>query len=147
MYIFRESEFSRVLHLSVRSICIFCQLPPDVSRFLATGAYITTQLTTACLNTHQFWFSACRRRRRRRCVRRRRCIRLAASTAAAIIHSAAAILVIHSRRSQSLSAAAVSCRCLSCRPAALDQEARAVIVVVVVDAGRPSSSRRGRGHG
>ena len=42
MYIFQESEFSRVLHLSVRSICIFRQLPPDVSRFLATVAYITT---------------------------------------------------------------------------------------------------------
>ena len=42
MQIFRESEFSHVFHLSVRSICIFRQLPPDVSRFLATGAYITT---------------------------------------------------------------------------------------------------------
>jgi hypothetical protein len=31
-YIFRESEFSRVFHLSVRSICIFRQLPTDVSR-------------------------------------------------------------------------------------------------------------------
>ena len=55
MYIFRESEFSCVFHLSVRSICIFRQLPPDISRFLATGAYY--QLTTACLNT-QVWFSA-----------------------------------------------------------------------------------------
>jgi hypothetical protein len=31
-YIFRESEFSCVFHLSVRSICIFRQLPTDVSR-------------------------------------------------------------------------------------------------------------------
>jgi len=31
-YIFRESEFSRVFHLSVTSICIFCQLPTDISR-------------------------------------------------------------------------------------------------------------------
>jgi len=31
-YMFRESEFSRVFHLSVRSICIFRQLPTDVSR-------------------------------------------------------------------------------------------------------------------
>ena len=84
MYIFRESEFSRVLHLSVRSICIFRQLPPDVSRFLATGA--SYQLTTACLNT-QFWFSPfrrchclrscllCRCLRRCHCRRRRRCRR------------------------------------------------------------------------
>ena len=84
MYIFRESEFSCVLHLSVRSICIFRQLPPDVSRFLATGA--SYQLTTAsCLHT-QFWFSTfrcchclrrclCRCLHRCRCRRRRRCHR------------------------------------------------------------------------
>jgi hypothetical protein len=84
MYIFRESEFSRVLHLSIRSICIFRQLPPDVSRFLATGA--SYQLTTAsCLHT-QFWFSTfrcchclrrclCRCLHRCRCRRRRRCHR------------------------------------------------------------------------
>ncbi len=52
MYIFRESEFSRVLHLSVRSICIFRQLPPDVSRFLATGAYIITTQLTLLVSTH-----------------------------------------------------------------------------------------------
>jgi hypothetical protein len=63
----------------------------------------TTRPLTACLNSHQFSFFACRRRCRR-CLRRRRCIRLAASATAAIIHSAAAILVVRSRRSQPLSA-------------------------------------------
>jgi len=31
-FMFRESEFSCIFHLSFRSICIFHQLPTDVSR-------------------------------------------------------------------------------------------------------------------
>ena len=107
MYIFRESEFSRVFHLSVRSICIFRQLP--------------TEFNIACLKT-QFWFSACcrcrclrHRRHLRHCFRCSCCIRLAASTDAAIIHSTVAILVVRSRCLKPLSAVSVRRGCLCCR--------------------------------
>ena len=142
MYIFRESEFSCVLHLSLRSICIFRQLPPDVSRFLATG-----QLTLLVSTHTSSGFPPA-----------------ATATAASAAATASALLppspppLSTAPPPSSSSTAAVRSLChrrcqlpLSllppCRPAALDQEARAVVVIVVVDAGRPSSSRRGRGRG
>ncbi len=64
MYIFRESEFSCVLHLSVRSICIFCQLPAA----MLTPAVVSSATVGGCsvsgaTKAQRSWRTARRRQR------------------------------------------------------------------------------------